>query len=75
MLLSEIPIHHKCIIKDIKTQSLLKERLMAIGFVKNATLEVIRKSTKNHLAVYLISGSMFALRKEEAMLIEVEPWV
>lgn len=49
----------------------LKERFLALGLTKGASVRVIRKGPKENLTVYKIRGASIALRKEEASNITV----
>lgn len=70
--LDNFNLNSKVIIKDLLSTSSLKDRLLALGFTKNTIIEVIRKGPSNNLTVYIVRGTMIALRKEEASTILVE---
>lgn len=60
----------------VKVESLLssgnlRERMLALGLTKGATIDVIRKGPKDNLTVYKVRGTKIALRKEESDLILV----
>ncbi|SHE48725.1 FeoA family protein [Clostridium fallax] len=67
--LDNFDLNSKVIITDLSASSLLKDRLLSLGFTENTIVEIIRKGPSNNLTVYLIRGTMIALRKEEASTI------
>lgn len=70
-VLSEATVGDIVNVQKNKAQSLLKERLLALGLTPGATIEVLRKGPKNNLTVFKIRGAMIALREEESRLIEI----
>lgn len=50
---------------------LLKERLSSLGFIKGSDISMIKKGYDN-MNIYLIKGTMIALRKKEADFIWVK---
>lgn len=69
--LYEIEIGSIVRVENLSAKALLKERLLALGLTKGASVEVMRKGPKDNLTVYKIRGAMIALRKEEASQITV----
>ena len=69
--LHEIEIGKSATVDGLNAQSLLRDRLLALGVTKGATIQVIRKGPKQNLTLYKIRGAMIALRKEEASTITV----
>lgn len=74
MALTETAINVVYKIKAVKLTGQLKERLMSLGFNENSAIKLIRIGPKRNLRVFVIKGVMYALRKEETDLIEVERW-
>ncbi len=49
----------------------LRERLLALGFIREAKVHVLYRGHHNQLTVFYLGGVMLALRKEESDLILV----
>lgn len=64
--LSSSIINKEYVIKENSASSLLKERLLSLGFVNNSVIIKIKQGRKNSMDIYLIKGMMIALRQEEA---------
>ena len=64
-------VGEKVVIKDLLSDGLMRERMLALGFTKGTVIEIIRKGPKNNLTVFRVRETMIALRKEESLLIEV----
>ena len=58
-------------VNDLSSTGMLRERMLALGLTKGATVEVVRKGPSGDPTVYNIRGAMIALRCEEASLIVV----
>ncbi len=69
--LSDVNVGKLVIVKQNNAQDSLKERLLALGLTKGATVEVLRKGPGNNLTLFRIRGAMIALRNEESKLIEI----
>ncbi|WLR52754.1 FeoA family protein [Bacillus tianshenii] len=59
-------------IKQINVEGTLRRRLLDLGFVKGAVVEVLQKSPLKDPTAYYVSGTTIALRKEESDKIIVE---
>lgn len=59
-------------VNELFLKGLMRERRLALGFTKDALIEVIRKGPKDNLTVFKIRDTMIALRKEESSLILVK---
>lgn len=59
-------------VNELYLKGLMRERMLALGFTKDALIEVIRKGPKDNLTVFKIRDTMIALRKEESSLILVK---
>lgn len=64
--LSEIKINTNYTIISNTSSGLLKERLLSLGFINNASIMKLKSGKKNSMDIYLIKGMMIALRKSEA---------
>lgn len=53
-------------VEELLSDGYIRERMLALGLTKGASIDVIRKGPKNNLTVYNIRGTMIALRKEES---------
>lgn len=71
MLLSELAMQQKAEIIAVKARGRQRRRLLDLGFVPGAEIKALRKSPLGDPAAYLIKGTVLALRKEEAELIEI----
>jgi len=69
--LDNVSIGDYVIVEDLSSTGMLRERMLALGLTKGATIEVVRKGPSGDPTVYNIRGAMIALRKEEASLISV----
>lgn len=69
--LSDIPTNTICTVKSINASGLLRNRMLDIGIIPGTEIKVIRRSSNNDIAAYLIRGAVIALRKKEASLINV----
>lgn len=63
--LSNIKIGSKVKVEQLSSNGYIRERMLALGLTKGASIEVIRRGPKDNLTVYSIRGTMIALRKEE----------
>lgn len=69
--LADISVGRYTTVLDLKSSDLLRERMLALGLTRGASVEVIRKGPSGDPTVYGIRGTMIALRREEAELITV----
>ncbi len=72
MLLSDIKKGMKVKVVSLKSTGLSRRRMMDLGLIPDAEIEVIRKSPLGDPTAYGIKGAQIALRIEEASQIEVE---
>ncbi len=70
--LANIPSGSICLIKDVKASGVLLQKLLDMGFVKQAEIQIIREAPLYDPMELRIKNSTLALRKSEASLIEVE---
>lgn len=52
-------------VEELLSDGYIRERMLALGLTKGATIDVIRRGPKDNLTLYNIRGAMIALRKEE----------
>lgn len=70
--LCDVEIGNSVKVNELFLKGLMRERMLALGFTKDALIEVIRKGPKDNLTVFKIRDTMIALRKEESSLILVK---
>ncbi|MGL5718231.1 MAG: FeoA family protein [Paraclostridium sp.] len=52
-------------VEELLSSGYIRERMLALGLTKGASIDVIRRGPKDNLTIYNIRGTMIALRKEE----------
>ena len=52
-------------VEELLSSGYIRERMLALGLTKGASIAVVRRGPKKNLTVYNIRGTMIALRKEE----------
>lgn len=72
MSLCEIKSGESCRIKNIKAEGKLFYKLLDMGFIDGATIQVIRHAPLYDPIELKIHNYLISLRKSEAELIEVE---
>lgn len=72
MTLDELEQGKKAVIKTIAVSGVTLQRLISLGFTPGSEIEVIRKAPLLDPFDILICGSMVAVRRAEAALVEVE---
>ncbi len=72
--LNKISVGNFVKVENLSATGMLRERMLALGLTKGATVEVIRKGPSGDPTVYNIRGAMIALRNEEASLISVNQY-
>ena len=71
MILSDCSCGQVVIVKDIVCNANLKRRLMELGFIKNAVIEIIDISSFRHAYLFRLHNTLLALRKDVVKTIEV----
>lgn len=71
--LSQLPVGSSGMISEVHIDGILRRRLLDLGFVPNAKVQVVRKSAIGEPTAYLIRGTLIGLRKEDAEKISVKP--
>jgi len=56
----------------VASESLMKQRLLDLGFAPEETLSCVLRSSHGHMNAYLVRGAVIALRRENANEIFVE---
>lgn len=74
MHLGLIESGNSCKIKALHAKDKLLQKLLDMGFVVGAQIEVIREAPLYDPLELKIHNYLVSLRKSEAELIEVEPW-
>lgn len=69
--LDTVKVGSKIKVAGLLSTGALRERMLALGLTKGATVEVIRKGPTGDPTLYYLRGTMIALRKEEASLIQI----
>ncbi|MFI5359549.1 MAG: ferrous iron transport protein A [Halanaerobiales bacterium] len=71
MLLNELAIEQVAEITAVKARGRQRRRLLDLGFIPGTKIKALRKSPLGEPVAYLVKGTVLALRKEEAELIEI----
>lgn len=71
--LDRIPLAGTCRVGSVAVQGPLRKRLMEMGFVPGALVEVVRIAPLGDPVEYRIKGYHISLRATEAKLISVVP--
>ena len=71
-LLNDLKKNEKAIIKKVKAQGDLRERLISFGITKGSEVELKHCSPNRENIELDIEGTFVALRKDEALQIEIE---
>lgn len=60
-------------IKELKAQDKLLQKLLDMGFISGAVIQMVRSAPLLDPIELKIQGCLISLRKSEAALVEVEP--
>ncbi|WP_458412326.1 FeoA family protein [Schinkia sp. CFF1] len=60
------------VIESISIQGILRRRLLDLGFIKGAHVDVLQKSPLGDPAAYRVNNTTIALRREESSQIFVK---
>ncbi|MEC1772462.1 FeoA family protein [Schinkia azotoformans] len=76
MIKNSIPLNQcetgdHVVIESMSIQGVMRRRLLDLGFVKGAQIEVLQKSPLGDPAAYRVNNTTIALRKEESSQILV----
>jgi len=70
--MTDLPVKARGKIYFIDAEGIVRRRLMDLGFVPGTLVETVRRRPGGGPAVYLVRGTMIALRKEQSDNILVE---
>ena len=70
--LDKVKIADTVILKKLNNTGSIRRRLLDIGLIPGTEVESILKSPSGDPAAFLIRGSLFAIRSEDASKIEIE---
>ncbi|MGA9720294.1 MAG: FeoA family protein [Acidobacteriaceae bacterium] len=73
MTLSEIRVGHSAIVASLELPHDVRDHLMHLGFLPEATIDVLRRAPAGDPTVYRVEGAEIALRQETARHIHVVP--
>jgi Fe2+ transport system protein FeoA len=71
MALSEIAVGDSAVVTSLELPPDVGDHLMHLGFLPDATIEVLRRAPAGDPTVYRIEGAEIALRRETARYIQV----
>ncbi|MEJ7847163.1 MAG: FeoA family protein [Pyrinomonadaceae bacterium] len=72
MTLNNLETGHSATVKNLHNQSTERRRLLDLGILPGTRIENVMPSPLGDPVAYLIRSSVIALRREQAILIEVE---
>jgi ferrous iron transport protein A len=73
MALSEIPVGGSAVVASLELPHDVRDHLMHLGFLPEATIDVLRRAPAGDPTVYRVEGAEIALRQETARYIHVRP--
>ena len=73
MALSEIQVGGSAVVTSLDLPGEVGDHLMHLGFLPDATIDVLRRAPAGDPTVYRIEGAEIALRRETARHIQVRP--
>jgi ferrous iron transport protein A len=71
MALSEIPVGESAVVDSLELPHEVQDHLMHLGFLPEATIDVLRRAPAGDPTVYRVEGAEIALRRETARHIYV----
>ena len=69
--LDELPLNQEGIIIDLKSEDSLRRRMLDLGLVNNTIIKPIFISPSGNPRAYEVRGSIIAIRKNDAKLIDI----
>lgn len=72
ILLSQCETGDAVVIESISIQGVMRRRLLDLGFIKGANVDVLQKSPLGDPTAYRVNNTTIALRKEESSHIFVK---
>jgi Fe2+ transport system protein FeoA len=73
MALSEIAVGRSAVVDSLELPHDIRDHLMHLGFLPEATIDVLRRAPAGDPTVYRVEGAEIALRQETARHIHVVP--
>lgn len=70
--LRDLPIGETGKVKELRTQGLMRRRMLDLGIINNTLIEALQPSPSGDPIAYSIRGAVIALRSEVASMILVE---
>lgn len=70
--MTDLPVQARGRICCLAAEGTMRRRLMDLGFVPGTEVETVRRRPGGGLAVYLLRGTMIALRKGQSDYIYIE---
>lgn len=70
--LNNLPIGHKCQVKLLISEGVMRRRLLDLGVIPGTIIESLQTSPSGDPIAYLIKGAVIALRSEVASMVLVE---
>lgn len=70
--LNDLPLNTKGYIKKLNCTGTIRRRLLDLGFVENASITPVLISPSKDPRAFSIRGTLIAIRKEDASLINIE---
>ena len=71
MALSEMAVGESAVVASLELPDDVGDHLMHLGFLPEATVEVLRRAPAGDPTVYRVEGAEIALRRETAQHIQV----
>ena len=71
MALSEMAVGESAVVASLELPDDVGDHLMHLGFLPEATVEVLRRAPAGDPTVYRVEGAEIALRRETAQYIQV----
>ena len=71
MALSEMAVGESAVVATLELPAAVGDHLMHLGFLPEATVEVLRRAPAGDPTVYRVEGAEIALRRETAQHIQV----
>lgn len=73
MALSEVRVGESAIVASLELPHDVRDHLMHLGFLPDASIDVLRRAPAGDPTVYRVEGAEIALRRETARYIHVRP--
>lgn len=71
MTLNKLPLNSTGIVKHLYCNGNIKRRLLDLGIITNTPIKAVLKSPSGDPVAYEVRGTLIAIRKEDAELIEI----